>query len=59
MAITSLAFCVRDRIIASGSVDGKLILYNTVIGQGCSPLQTSSHQVLSVFMAYAVCEILI
>jgi len=45
VAVTSLAFSIRDKAVASGSVDGKLILYNTVTGQGCSPLQTSSHQV--------------
>jgi len=49
VAVTSLAFSLRDKAIASGSVDGKLILYNTVTGQGCSPLQTSSHQVRPVF----------
>jgi len=47
VAVTSLAFSLRGKATACGSVDGKLILCNAVTGQGCSPLQTSSHQALN------------
>jgi len=35
VAVTSLAFSLRGKATACGSVDGKLILCNAVTGQGC------------------------
>jgi len=54
VAVTSLALCLRDKTIASGSSDGKLILYSAVTKQGCSPLHTSSNQVQSVFYLMSI-----